>query len=298
MTTLTGLALGGEDEVQGRYVSGGDFSSPRPNAGLVLKRVSGSTARAWRHRSSAPRVSKAISDNCCGTEAATSFFATHVIERPAKVQLSEAMSAALNAKKATMADTVARLSAVALQAEAGDAQRTKLPSCRDVVRTTIMLGNVPLQYDRARLLAVLNCEGFTGLYDFVYLPYRFETALCFGFAFVNLVNADQAELAQQHFRGFTAWGMPCEEPCETSWRDPYQGFAANVERYRNSPVMHPSVADELKPILLADGVRQPYPAPTRKIRAPKITRGASFSFSPEQSTETPLNQLLFNLMSS
>jgi len=56
--------------------------------------------------------------------------------------------------------------------------------------------------------------------------------------------------------------------CEVSWSGPHQGFKAHVERYRNSPVMHRSVPDAYKPIIFQDGVRQDFPRPTRKIKAP------------------------------
>jgi hypothetical protein len=38
-----------------------------------------------------------------------------------------------------------------------------------------------------------------------------------------------------------------------------------VELYRNSPVMHHSVPDACKPILLRNGVRIPFPAPTARL---------------------------------
>jgi len=48
-----------------------------------------------------------------------------------------------------------------------------------------------------------------------------------------------------------------------------QGLHTHVELYRNSPVMHELVPDEYKPILLKDGVRIPFPPPTRRVRKPR-----------------------------
>ena len=42
-----------------------------------------------------------------------------------------------------------------------------------------------------------------------------------------------------------------------------------MERFRNSPMMHPSMPDSMKPIVLLDGVRTEFPAPTKKLRAPR-----------------------------
>lgn len=212
---------------------------------------------------------------------------------------------ALNAKKAALGDTVAQLSLAALKAEAPvttkkqsstrTARRAKkmqakaapnivsqvLPTdtidseadsstgSEIVEQTTIMLRKLPLTYTRKLLLDLLDSEGFKGRYDFVYLPSNFETSLGFGYAFVNFSSEDDAEFARQHFEGFNKWATESQEVCETSWSDPYQGLAANVERYRNSPVMHESIADEYKPIIFLGGVRQTFPAPTKLIKAPK-----------------------------
>lgn len=57
---------------------------------------------------------------------------------------------------------------------------------------------------------------------------------------------------------------------------------AEVERYRNSPVMHPTTPEasyvsvvhrfckEYKPMIFADGQRVQFPGPTKAIRAPKL----------------------------
>lgn len=50
---------------------------------------------------------------------------------------------------------------------------------------------------------------------------------------------------------------------------PHQGREAHVERYRNSPVMHPSVPEPYKPIILQGGERIPFPAPTKMPKAPR-----------------------------
>merc|ERR1712066_571567 len=42
----------------------------------------------------------------------------------------------------------------------------------------------------------------------------------------------------------------------------------HVERYRNSPVMHESIPDEGKPIVLNAGVRMPFPLPTTPLLSP------------------------------
>lgn len=241
----------------------------------------------------------------CGQVPGNVFVAVPVFVPAARPIVSCGIMEALNAKKAALGDTVARLSLAALKAEAlapakkhsstRTARRVKktqpkiasntvsqmLPSdtidtgadsstsSEIVEQTTIMLRNLPLAYTRTMLLDLLDSEGFEGRYDFFYLPSNFETSLGFGYAFVNFSSEDDAELARQHFQGFNKWTTAGEEVCETSWSDPYQGLAANVERYRNSPVMHESVDDEHKPVVFLGGLRQAFPAPTKLIKAPK-----------------------------
>lgn len=138
--------------------------------------------------------------------------------------------------------------------------------------TTVMLKNIPPAYSRPSLLKLLDEEGFAGLYDFVYMPVDFETSLGFGYSFVNFTTPALAERFREHFEGFGRWCVPSCKTAEVAWSEPVQGLEAHIERYRNSPLMHESVPDLFKPLLLAGGVRIPFPPPTRIIRAPRVRR--------------------------
>merc|ERR1719191_1162133 len=133
-----------------------------------------------------------------------------------------------------------------------------------------MLRNLPSEYDRSELLRLLNREGFAGLYDFVYLPMDFRSNVCFGYGFVNFVSPVAAECFRQHFDGFCRWSVQSGKVAEVSWSDPLQGLEAHVERYRDSPLMHESVPDEYKPVLLVGGQRIDFDPPTKKIKAPRV----------------------------
>jgi hypothetical protein len=123
------------------------------------------------------------------------------------------------------------------------------------------------------LLSLLDSEGFSGQYDFVYLPIDFKSHASLGYAFVNLSTTDAAESCWKVFEGFNKWVVPSSKVCSVNWSTPFQGLDAHVERYRNSPVMHEHVPDEYKPMLFADGQRLTFPPPTKKIRAPRIRPG-------------------------
>lgn len=137
--------------------------------------------------------------------------------------------------------------------------------------TTVMLRNLPNSYTRQMLVDMLHAEGFGDKFNFVYLPIDFKTHGGLGYAFVNLTTPAEAERMRQRLEGLTQWALPSEKVCNVSWSHPgQQGFAANVARYRNSPIMHESVPDGWKPALFSAGVRVPFPPPTRKLRVPRI----------------------------
>jgi len=141
-------------------------------------------------------------------------------------------------------------------------------------RTTVMLRNVPNNYTRQMLMELLDSAGFGGRYDFLYLPCDFKTNSGLGFAFVNLVTPEVAEHLRVKLTGFKNWAIPSAKVCEVGWSSAdQQGLDANLERYRNSSVMHASVPEESKPLRLSKGVPVSFPTPTRKIWPPHESYG-------------------------
>lgn len=132
-----------------------------------------------------------------------------------------------------------------------------------------MLRNIPNDYTRKLFLELLDSHGFAGKYDLVYLPIDFARRSSLGYGFVNFVNQAHAEEAKACMEGFTEWKVQSSKVCQVCWGEPLQGLEAHIERYRNSPVMHHDVADECKPVIFMNGVRATFPAPTRRVRAPR-----------------------------
>lgn len=137
-------------------------------------------------------------------------------------------------------------------------------------QTTVMLRGLPETYTRSAVLQLLGTAGFFGRFNFVYLPVDFKKHKNLGYVLVNLVSHAEALRLRRHFEGFSNWSVPGGSACTVEWCSPHQGLQANVERYRNSPVMHASVPDEWRPLLLAHGVPISFPAPTLKIKAPRL----------------------------
>jgi len=136
--------------------------------------------------------------------------------------------------------------------------------------STVMLRNVPNSYTRDMLLTLLNARGFQSRYDFVYLPMDFRNGVNLGYAFVNLLTHEDAESLTDKLQGFSEWVSDSTKVCEVSWAHPHQGLREHVERYRNSPVMHQSMPEEYKPMVFRNGEQQPFPHPTKAIKAPKL----------------------------
>lgn len=135
-----------------------------------------------------------------------------------------------------------------------------------------MMRNIPSEFTGATLLTLLNRHGFKGSYDLVYLPMDYNNKVGFGYAFINFVDSSWAKTFRGAFEGFTDWGLVSDKVCEVCWSNVLQGVAAHIERYRNSPVMHPMVPETFKPMLFVEGEKVPFPAPTKTIRPPRLRK--------------------------
>jgi hypothetical protein len=161
------------------------------------------------------------------------------------------------------------------------------------LRTTVMLRNLPNNYNRAIILKMLDDEGFQGRYDFLYLPIDFMSCACLGYAFVNLTEPSIVPEFWRIFNGFNRWILPSRKVCHVSWSGPHQGFEAHVELYRSSPVMHHSVHDDYKPIIFKDGQRIPFPPPLKAPRAPRVRHHKAFKL--HWSSSLPLQHPVMEL---
>merc|ERR1719450_75723 len=112
-----------------------------------------------------------------------------------------------------------------------------------------MLHNLPNDYNRELFLDMLDGECPAGAYAFVYFP-----------------SHEEAVRAWQSLDGFKDWVVGSTKVCEVRWSNPVQGLTANVQRYRNSPLMHEKVPDSYKPVVFSNGVRVEYPAPKKPIK--------------------------------
>jgi hypothetical protein len=137
---------------------------------------------------------------------------------------------------------------------------------KEDAKTTVMMNNVPLSYTCDSLIDLLESKGFSKWFDFVYLPINFAQMLGVGYAFVNLTTPERAEEFILAFEGFDGWASSFSKTaCAMRWSH-CQGLSENINRYRNSPLMSDEVPAFYKPVLLKDGVRIPFPKPTKQLR--------------------------------
>jgi hypothetical protein len=127
--------------------------------------------------------------------------------------------------------------------------------------TTLMLRNLSSSTTTNSVVEFLERKGFAEAFDFVYAPAIFKTGLSVGYAIANMMDHATAVKAIDLLQGV--------EGISVSWNNNGQGLDTQIARYRNSPVMHASVADERKPMLFRKGRRDVFPQPTRTIKAPR-----------------------------
>jgi len=137
---------------------------------------------------------------------------------------------------------------------------------------TVVMKGIPHTFKRCVLQSLLDDNGFASSYDFLYLPFDFSTQKTYGYAFISFAETEVAERFLSEFSGFSDWGIECSSEAETSWSVGRQGLQAHVERFRNSPVMHPSVSEDMKPAIFQAGVQIVFPPPTTIIKAPRTKK--------------------------
>jgi len=135
--------------------------------------------------------------------------------------------------------------------------------------TTLILSNLPHELKEMELLGELNAAGFTGFYDFIFMPTSVKNGRSHCRAIVNLTRHSYGLALAAKMHEFKDWSVGNGEACKVEWSLPMQGFIEHIEHYRNHPWMHEIVPDALRPKVFADGWRVPFPPPTKWIREPR-----------------------------
>jgi len=150
----------------------------------------------------------------------------------------------------------------------GDAASTV--DLEETEATTLIMQNIPNRYSRTMLLALFDESGYQNLYNLVYLPTDFMTSVNFGYSFVHFVSSKVANRFKKEFHGFAGWNCNSSKTCSVDFCAEQSGLDALIKRYQNCPVMHELVPDDYKPALFMDGQRVAFPAPTKKLKKPRM----------------------------
>lgn len=109
----------------------------------------------------------------------------------------------------------------------------------DAPPTTLMLRNVPNRYTQKELIDELNALGFTGSFDFFYLPMDFGSMGNVGYSFINFVNVEWAAQCQKDLDGhaFKKHQRKVRVKLATFSVAHLQGLEANLRHYERTAVM-------------------------------------------------------------
>lgn len=186
------------------------------------------------------------------------------VQAPAQVEAANAKLSALQARADALAARAKELREAVRQSQSGSAK------AKITENTTLILKNLPVGCTQEGLRKILDELGLAGLYDFIYVPFDFKKLVALRYGYVNFEQHADAVKAMAILDGYSGWVVGSEKPCEVEWSGAQQGLYAHIERYRNSPVMHATVPEEYKPVLLQNGIRIAFPPPTQVVKPPKM----------------------------
>jgi len=118
---------------------------------------------------------------------------------------------------------------------------------------------------------LLDMHGFAEEYDFVYTPLDCHSGSGLGYAFINMVSPVAAQRIFAKLDGFRNWTVQSQKVLSVCWGTE-QGLTLLIERYRNSRMMHESVPEMYKPLLLCAGKPATFPLPTQRIVKPRTMK--------------------------
>jgi len=196
--------------------------------------------------------------------------ATEIFERDAAMIEAPARSSQIQAARMSNSGSRSALN-TRKQRRKTKSPVTQTPQICDSLRTTIMLKNLPNGYLREELMNLLDMHGFAGEYDFVYTPLDCHSGSGLGYAFINMMSPDAAERVFAELDGFRDWTVQSQKVLSTCWGTE-QGLTLLIERYRNSRMMHESVPEMYKPLLLSGGKPATFPPPTQRIVKPRTMK--------------------------
>jgi len=118
--------------------------------------------------------------------------------------------------------------------------------------TTLMIRNIPNRYTQRELIIELEALGFTGTFDFLYVPLDKGTMSNVGYAFVNFIDPANAAKCMQAFHGyrFKRHRKVSGKIAAVSIAH-IQGLEANLAHYKNAAV-NTAKMKQRRPLVMAN----------------------------------------------
>ncbi|PSC76092.1 Sn1-specific diacylglycerol lipase beta [Micractinium conductrix] len=113
-------------------------------------------------------------------------------------------------------------------------------------RCTLMIRNIPNKYTQAMMLSVLQKSGFSGTFDFFYLPIDFRNKCNLGYCFVNFTTSAAAARLYRQYHAKRWEEYNSRKVCEVTYGR-VQGRDLLVEHFKASKF--PSEDPELMPLV-------------------------------------------------
>ena len=101
------------------------------------------------------------------------------------------------------------------------------------VTTTVMVRNIPLRFTPVSLRELIEVEGFSGRYDYFYMPMDFRSHRSLGYCFINFYEAHAAAEFVEKFDNFKFASTNSEKVLSIS-AGVRQGILANVASFKLS----------------------------------------------------------------
>lgn len=113
--------------------------------------------------------------------------------------------------------------------------------------SVLVVKDIPSSFTRCNLYDILDRCGFRGLYDFVYVPMKFDGSKILGYALVNFLSESVASAARAKLDKFEFEQSVLTCDCSNSHAD----LVSLKTRYQSSPVyQQQNIPQEFKPTFL------------------------------------------------
>ncbi|CAK0796057.1 unnamed protein product [Prorocentrum cordatum] len=121
---------------------------------------------------------------------------------------------------------------------------------------TVMVRQIPRRFTQLMFLKEVNCSGFEGLFDFLYLPYDLKKGINVGYGFLNFITPHHAQEFRRAFDGsFLDKQIRCRAKPVRVHPASVQGYEANYRHFVQTKTGQKQDGPPVQSTLLPEGGR-------------------------------------------